>query len=182
MVHVEGTRSLTCREPVRKMSGVFIDMAVEAGVPIVPVRFVGGLPIEPLEERIEFPIGMGSQEYYLGRPILPQNLQGVPYKERIERVVGAINGLGPSADEEVPFEGDPEFATKVDAWVEQTGATPEHATLFRTLEELRVPGLEVERLLSGARAGQLRPEDSPEGRWLGELARRLFGDHGPSVV
>ena len=173
MVHVEGTRSLSCREPVRKMSGVFIDMAVEAGVPIVPVRFVGGLPGEPLDERIEFPIGMGSQEYHLGRPILSDELQGLPYKERIDLVVGAINGLGPRADEEVPFEGDPAFAAKVDAWVEQTGATPNHATLFRALEELRTPGLEVQRLLAGARDGQLREDDSPKGRWLAELARRL---------
>ena len=182
MVHVEGTRSLSCREPVRKMSGVFIDMAVEAGVPIVPVRFVGGLPIEPLEERIEFPIGMGSQEYYLGRPILPEDLQGVPYKERIDRVVAAINGLGPRASEEVPFEGDPVFAAKVDAWVEKTGATSDDATLFRALEELRERGSEVERLLAAAHGGQLRLDDSPKGRWLKELARRLFGEHGPSVA
>jgi hypothetical protein len=182
MVHVEGTRSLSCREPVCKMSGIFVDMAVEAGVPIVPVRFVGGLPVEPLEERIEFPIGMGSQEYYLGRPILPDELQGLPYKERIDRVVGAINGLGPRADEEVPFEGDPAFAAKVDAWMDETGATEAHATFFRALEELDAPGPEVGQLLEGARAGQLHLDDSPKGRWLKELARRLFGGDGPSVV
>jgi hypothetical protein len=125
---------------------------------------------------------MGSQEYYLGRPILPSELQGVPYKERIDRVVRAINGLGPGADEEVPFEGDPGFAAKVDAWVEQTGATSDDATVFRALEELRAPGLEVECLLAGAREGALRLDDSPKGRWLKELARRLFGDHGPSVA
>ena len=107
--------------------------------------------------------------------ILSDELQGLPYKERIDLVVGAINGLGPRADEEVPFEGDPAFAAKVDAWVEQTGATPNHATLFRALEELRTPGLEVERLLEGGRPrdGQLREDDSPKGRWLAELARRL---------
>jgi hypothetical protein len=143
---------------------------------------VGGLPVEPLEERAEFPIGMGSQEYYLGRPILPDELKGLPYKERIDQVVSAINGLGPRADEEIPFEGDRAFAAKVDSWIEQTGATQAHATFFRVLEELSAPGPEVERLLEGARAGELRLDDSPKGRWLKELARRLFGDHGPSVV
>ena len=29
MVHVEGTRSLHCRQPVQKMSGAFIDMALK---------------------------------------------------------------------------------------------------------------------------------------------------------
>ena len=44
LVHVEGTRSLDCRTPVRKMSGAFIDMALSIGAPIVPVRFIAGLP------------------------------------------------------------------------------------------------------------------------------------------
>jgi len=33
MVHVEGTRSLSCRTPVEKMSGAFIDMALAVGAP-----------------------------------------------------------------------------------------------------------------------------------------------------
>ncbi|HCF57434.1 MAG TPA: hypothetical protein DFS52_05505, partial [Myxococcales bacterium] len=55
MVHVEGTRALSCRPPVIKMSGAFLDMAIAVGAPVVPVRFVGGLPVEPLAKRIEFP-------------------------------------------------------------------------------------------------------------------------------
>jgi hypothetical protein len=42
MIHVEGTRALSCAQPVEKMSGVFIDMALELGVPIVPVRLPAG--------------------------------------------------------------------------------------------------------------------------------------------
>ncbi|MHC4390942.1 MAG: hypothetical protein ACYS22_06445, partial [Planctomycetota bacterium] len=61
MVHVEGTRALTARHAVEKMSGSFIDLALAVGAPVVPVRFVGGLPVEPLDERIEFPVGMGTQ-------------------------------------------------------------------------------------------------------------------------
>ena len=68
MVHVEGTRSLSCRTPVEKMSGAFIDMALQVGAPVVPVRFVGGLPADPLETRLEFPLGMGRQEIHLGTP------------------------------------------------------------------------------------------------------------------
>ena len=75
MVHVEGTRSLSCREPVIKMSSAFIDMAIATRAHIVPVRFVGGLPAEPLKERIEFPIGMGKQDIYLGCPIPPRKLR-----------------------------------------------------------------------------------------------------------
>jgi hypothetical protein len=42
MVHIEGTRALTCRAPLVKMSGIFLDLALETGTPVVPVRFVGG--------------------------------------------------------------------------------------------------------------------------------------------
>ncbi len=49
-------------------------MAIAARVPIVPVRFVGGLPIEPLATRSEFPIGMGRQDIYLGTPIHPETV------------------------------------------------------------------------------------------------------------
>jgi hypothetical protein len=62
VVHVEGTRSLTCRRPVASMSSVFLDMALTVGAPIVPVRFVGGLPVEPLEMRgSSFRSGSGAR-------------------------------------------------------------------------------------------------------------------------
>jgi 1-acyl-sn-glycerol-3-phosphate acyltransferase len=84
MIHVEGTRGLSCAQPVTKMSGVFVDLAITLNAPIVPVRFVHGLPREPLTERIEYPFGMGRQDYYVGAPIEPETLAKVPYKERTE--------------------------------------------------------------------------------------------------
>ena len=38
MVHVEGTRALSARAPVEKMSGAFIDMALHVGTPTAPHR------------------------------------------------------------------------------------------------------------------------------------------------
>ena len=77
MVHVEGTRSLSCRPPVEKMSGAFLDLAIAVGCPVVPVRFVGALPVAPLDKRIEFPIGMGQQDLWFGAPIEPDALKAV---------------------------------------------------------------------------------------------------------
>jgi len=78
MVHVEGTRAFTCRHAVGKMSSAFVDLALKLGAPIVPVRFVGGLPVQPLQKGLEFPVDFGRQDYWIGRPILlrnwPQNL------------------------------------------------------------------------------------------------------------
>ncbi len=51
MVHVEGVRARSCRTPVQRISGSLLDLSIDSGTPIVPVRFAGGLPVEPLTTR-----------------------------------------------------------------------------------------------------------------------------------
>ena len=175
MVHVEGTRSLTCRAPVAKMSGAFIDMAVGVGVPIVPVRFVGGLPVDSLSERIEFPIGMGQQDIWFGRPLSPDELRGAPYGERKQRVVDAINALGPSNDVEVPFAGDASFVDSVRAHVAATRCTEEHAVLFEVLSERAQRSAESDRLLQAVRDKTTILGDDALSRWLSVFAGWMTG-------
>jgi len=182
MVHVEGTRALTCRAPVQKMSGAFLDMAIATRAPVLPVRFAGGLPIEPLTAKLEYPIGMGGQVITIGTAIQPAELAALPYKERKERVIDAINGLGCAASEEVPLPSDPGFAAAAREWATRTGASPEHAALFETMRRLAAPGEELSLLLAGARAGRLVLRDDARGRWLAELAHRLYGPRGPGVT
>jgi PfaB family protein len=184
MVHVEGTRAFSCRTPVIKMSSVFLDMALAVRAPVIPIRFTGALPVEPLETRIEFPIGYGRQDIWIGRPILPEELETLPYKDRKPFVIAAMNALGPQADE--PSAPDPSFAEAVRGWQAHTGVDAEHAVLFETLAALPHPTDEVRTILEGARRGEVRFDDSPKGKWLAELARRLFGDaegqgRGPHV-
>jgi hypothetical protein len=175
MVHVEGTRSLSCRKPVERMSGAFLDLALSVGAPVVPVRFVGGLPAEPLATRLEFPLGMGRQDIHLGRPLLPEDLASQHYGARKERVVRAINGLGaPNAAEE-PLPGDPAFAARVRSRQEARGVSHEHATLHEVLADLPAPGAQIRRLLAAPDAAALDDDGSPEGLWLSELGRRLLG-------
>ena len=181
MVHVEGTRSLSCQEPVIKMSGAFIDMALKVGAPVVPVRFVGGLPTEAVESRIEFPIGMGQQDVYFGRPLLPEDLAKIPYGERKKRVVEGINRLGPPNAKERPLPGDAGFEARVERWQARTGAGAEHAALLEILKEGADPCAETRRLLRGVEEGALSLGGSAEDRWLAELAGRLYGEGGPKI-
>lgn len=174
MVHVEGTRALSCTTPVEKMSGAFLDMAIAVGAPVVPVRFVGGLPVAPLEQRIEFPLGMGRQDVYFGSPIEPSELAKLHYGDRKLRVIAAINALGPRNADERPLPGDPAFAAKVEAWQAARGVSHEHATLHEVLLECREPCEQTKTLLAAARASEL-PEHDDAQRWLAELARRLLG-------
>jgi 3-hydroxymyristoyl/3-hydroxydecanoyl-(acyl carrier protein) dehydratase/1-acyl-sn-glycerol-3-phosphate acyltransferase len=181
MVHVEGTRSVSCRKPVMKMSSAFVDMALTVNAPIVPIRFVGGLPVDDLETRLEFPLGMGQQDFWIGRPILPEQLQQLPLKERKQYVIDAMNALGPPHAEEEPLPGDPAFAAAVDAWIARTGASPEDAVLYAVLAEAASPSEPVRRLLAAATTGVLRVGRDPADAWLAVLAERLFGPRGPRI-
>jgi 1-acyl-sn-glycerol-3-phosphate acyltransferase len=175
MVHVEGTRAMTCRKPVEKMSGAFIDMAMQVNAPVVPIRFVGGLPADPMPRRIEFPLGMGTQDIHIGRPLLPEQLTQMHYGERKKTVISAINGLGPSNVDEAPFTPDPAFAAEVEAWMKRTGAAHEHATLGCILAASKAPGEAIRRLLAATDASSLSESGTPEDLWLAELAGRILG-------
>lgn len=135
MVHVEGTRALAAGQRVAKMSGVFVDLAMTLRAPIVPVRFVHGLPAQASDERLEYPHKMGQQDYFVGAPIEPETLEALPYKDRTELVMAAINGLGPAHETEEPVGQDAQFEAQVKAWSQRTGAAPHHAAIAVALEE-----------------------------------------------
>jgi 1-acyl-sn-glycerol-3-phosphate acyltransferase len=181
LVHVEGTRSLACGRPVEKMSSAFIDLALAVGAPIIPVRFVGGLPIEELAARIEFPVGFGRQDYWIGTPILPERLAAIPYKDRKVTVLAAMNALGPELTGERPSAPDPAFEQLVHAWAARTGAALEDAVMFCTLATLTDPGEPVRRLCEAALSGRWVASDDSHDAWLEVLARRFFGPRGPVI-
>jgi 3-hydroxymyristoyl/3-hydroxydecanoyl-(acyl carrier protein) dehydratase/1-acyl-sn-glycerol-3-phosphate acyltransferase len=181
LVHVEGTRALSCRTPVARLGASVIDMALAAGAPIVPVRFARALPIDGLTERLDFPFGYGRQDLYFGAPIEPADLARLPLKDRKDAVLAALNTLGPGASD-TPSEPDPAFAAQVDAWRARTGCSPEAAVFQATLAGASAPESEaVHRLLEGARSGLLILGESPADRWLGDFARSLFGATGPTI-
>ena len=173
MVHVEGTRSLDCKAQVSKMSGAFVDLALGVNAPVVPIRFVGGLPRTPLAKRLEFPLGMGRQDIYIGRPILPETLAPLHYGARKQLILDAINALGPDHGSEQPSQGDPDFAAKVVAWQQQYGVSEEHAVLGCVLAERAMPVAETRALLGATRPAEL--DSGPTGVWLAALGRRILG-------
>ena len=182
MVHVEGTRSFDCTSPVSIMSGKFVDLALEANVPIVPVRFSGGLPREPLAQRTEFPIGMGRQDIWFGTPLLPSELSGMPYGERKKVVLNAMNALGPSPEQEQPLPPDPQFAARVATWQQAVGCSEEHAGLWVCLQDIAEPTPQIARLLAAAESGTLQLDHSVEDQWLKTVAEWVFGTRGPRIV
>jgi hypothetical protein len=181
LVHVEGTRALSSRTPVTRLSASVIDMALSAGAPIVPVRFARGLPIDDVTDRLDFPVGYGKQDIHFGAPLLPEDLARLPLRDRKDAVFAALNTLGPG-DADAPSEPDPAFAAQVEAWRARTGCALADAVFYAALAGASVPESEgVHRLLEGARRGSLVVGESPAERWLGDFAQSLFGAEDPTL-
>jgi acyl transferase domain-containing protein/3-hydroxymyristoyl/3-hydroxydecanoyl-(acyl carrier protein) dehydratase/1-acyl-sn-glycerol-3-phosphate acyltransferase len=181
LVHVEGTRALSSRTPVTRLSASVIDMALAAGAPIVPVRFARGLPIDDVTDRLDFPVGYGKQDIHFGAPLLPEDLARLPLRDRKDAVFAALNTLGPG-DADAPSEPDPAFAAQVEAWRARTGCSLEDAVFYAALAGASAPESEgVRRLLEGALRGPLVVGESPADRWLGDFAESLFGAADPTL-
>jgi hypothetical protein len=122
LIHVEGTRQTSCRQSVKKISAALIDLALNANVPIVPVRFTRGLPVEPLlSGKLEFPAGYGGQNYYIGEPIPPSELRSLSLLDQKQRILTAIQSLGPARGEETPAPPDLALIRAVKLRMQETG-------------------------------------------------------------
>jgi len=100
-VHSEGTRSEFVRK-TGKVSGVLIELAMACNLPIIPVRFFGGLPLVGTV-KLEFPYRYGQQDIYLGKAIEPEELRQMPYGERTGFVLDAMNCVGSAVELERPL-------------------------------------------------------------------------------
>ncbi len=155
LVHVEGTRAMEAGQPVTKLSSVFLDMAIAKNVPMVPVRFVGGLPLTPTTERLDFPFGNGKQDYFIGGPIFPEDLTKMPYGQRPKFVMDQINSLGPLNDEDGPLEPNKKFEEKTKFFIESFGLPKMQAMLFSILTIIDDPCEETAILSKAVQSGKL---------------------------
>lgn len=130
LIHNEGARNLTCRVPVRTISAALLELALAADVPIVPIRFTGGLPVEPAPEKLDFPIGFGNQDYWIGKPIFPDELHGLTLIERKSLVLRAINSQCVLNQLETPHPPDAAFASLIARRMETAGIGSVEAALL----------------------------------------------------
>jgi 3-hydroxymyristoyl/3-hydroxydecanoyl-(acyl carrier protein) dehydratase/1-acyl-sn-glycerol-3-phosphate acyltransferase len=116
LVHSDGTRARCAGAPVGSVSAVLIDLALAHDLPIVPVRFNGGLPTAQAADRLEFPLDLGRQDYFIGQAIAPDALRALAYADRAPFVLREINALGRIGEADEPIAGDPDFAKAVRRW------------------------------------------------------------------
>ncbi len=183
LVHAAGSRMLSCRDPMRIMSTAFIDLAISRGYPVVPLKFRGGLPVESLENFLDFPVGYGGQDYMIGRSIAPDVLAAIPAADRRQWMLDRINNLGGSVATEQEHAPDPAFKADMRRYLTRYGILePASATILAALQ--RKPDLspEMAAMLRGIDSGRLVCPATPEGQWLANLARWLTEDRMPVTV
>jgi hypothetical protein len=205
LVHVEGTRRRSARRGrVQAMNPIWTDLAATKGWAIVPVRFIGGLPVEDPGFKQDLPVGFGRQIIRLGPALTPDILARAGGVARMGLVRAAINELSDNRTE-APSAPDAEFGAAVAAWVARHGGeAPLAAILQAFLRRVRALRPEVTIL---ADHGACRPTDAidafaaachlaertampvtleladdAEGRWMRDLGRLLVGPRGPEIV
>lgn len=182
-VHAAGTRSQSCLDTTNKVSSVFLDLALELGIPIVPVYFTGGLPLEPISGKAEVPIGHAAQDYWIGEPLEAHFLQSLPLKERVDTVLRAINSLGGNSADERPNPPDELFARKVAKFEATNQVNDVFAAMWQVLEERAVASEETNLLRKAVASGEYVSDGTPRGDWLGLIAPYLLGSAiGTSAV
>jgi 1-acyl-sn-glycerol-3-phosphate acyltransferase len=187
LVHVEGTRRRSARRSVvKRMSPLWIDLAVRNGWPIVPVRFIGALPVEDPGHPQEVPVGCCKQIVRIGRPILPETLASAYELVRLNRVRAAINELS-DWHSEMPEPPDDLFCKRVGRWVALTGIQEATAAAWWAVvesDETKLAG-PVKTLVQVSRGAvenwggvMMELDDGPEDTWLKKAAKVVFGGGG----
>ncbi|MCP4674116.1 MAG: beta-ketoacyl synthase [Deltaproteobacteria bacterium] len=135
LIHVEGARAIDAGHRIEKISSVLLDFTIDASLPIIPVRFVGGLPAENSRGRVDFTYGYGPQDYYLGRAIMPRMLASLNLKQRSRLVLDRINSLGEVVEQRGLIADDIDFAGKVKARMKNRNVSESSAVFIETLLE-----------------------------------------------
>jgi hypothetical protein len=146
-VTAEGRRALTAGHEVSQLSSVFIDFAIKENIPVVPVRFTGGLPGEANNKLFDFPFEFGQQDYYIGQAVFPSQLKDLAYGDRPRYILERINNLGPESDRESPISPDPGFNDRVAKSMEEKGLSVFSAMIIEALRQLEEPCDETRELL-----------------------------------
>ena len=170
-LHPQGTRSQHAAESLRTVSSTILDYAVRLQLPIVPVRFTGGLPLQPIEGKAEFPVGYGAQDYWIGASIEAAEIAALPYAERAPRVVAAIEALGPAPAEEQLAPADATFAADVAAWRAERGVGEVEAVFAQVLARLPSPSPQTRAVVDALWKGHRLPERLARDPWRGLVDR-----------
>lgn len=171
LVFVEGERMTSAKDRVGKVSAILLDFAIRHGLPIAPVAVACGLPQEPVEEKLDFPVNWGRQDYLIGSLIEPDELARHKLPESRRLVIDAINALLDKADQQ-PTAGEPDFVAGIAERACSLRSGPFHAVraaLTETFLTMERPGERALRAFEALRSGNASHVDP----WTGAFTHWL---------
>lgn len=160
LVHASGTRAHRGGQPLRTVSSAFLDLALDVGADVVPVRFAGGLPADELPTKQDLPVGVGptrlpngvgAQSAWIGAPLAASELAALPLPARKAAVVDAVGRLGPLRELERPVAGDVDLTAEGRAWAARA-EVPEVLGVLAALWARTAEGVDAEVLAAAAGA------------------------------
>jgi len=159
----EGRRAFRAGHKITQLSSLFIDFLIEHQIPVVPIRFTGGLPVKGPDIYYDFPYGYGQQDIYLGRIIRPETLADLAYGQRPEFILDRINSLGPELEKETPLGPDKNFETRVNTLSKALGIPKMAAAAAACLDYIESPSRETKIFMDSLKTNGLTlPEPGTE--------------------
>ncbi|MEI6715294.1 MAG: beta-ketoacyl synthase N-terminal-like domain-containing protein [Verrucomicrobiota bacterium] len=167
-IHIEGEQALSCRHRVERMSSVFIDIAIENGMAILPVRFSGGLPVTPLNIITNFPYRYGQQDIVLGAPLSAGYLKSVPRNVAVQSILSSINSAYPGETAEQPLIANDESGERIAKLQTNYGIPEPQAAIIAALQDLEDPCPATRELLANGGTQPLKLVGVNEGEraWI----------------
>lgn len=172
LVHVEGWRELHEGQRIHMMSRDLMEITLRLGRRIVPVRFAGGLPAEPVGYKFHLPYRMGRLSITMGAPIERGALAALPPLAQRPRILGAINAMAPP---ERVYAGRPN-SSLVRRCLRRhvaTGSSALKCFLLESLEAMPDPSAETEALRAFIRSGVLPRQGVSDPEWFARKAMWL---------
>ncbi|NRA44997.1 MAG: hypothetical protein HRU09_08595 [Oligoflexales bacterium] len=147
---------------------------------LVPVGFLGALPLKPLDKKLGFPYAMSQQKIVVGKPIASHDLIAWSPQDKEDLLTETFGSLNPSGDRDELLAVDEQFGRLVHSWMLSSRVKVEQAVLFCTLREMLEKGMKVssqtQRLVEAQHNGVLQPLDDPKiHAWLERVTRWFLG-------
>jgi hypothetical protein len=126
------------------------------------------LLLSKLKDRLEYPVGYGKQDYYIGKPLYPAQLKDLPLAQRKQFILDSMNTIGADLSEEKPNPANPTLAQTVDKLSKQYQIDPAKAAVAQALKKDQRGRLLWNKIVTK------QYEQSAEDQWLVRFAQWLF--------
>jgi hypothetical protein len=177
LVHVGAWREYHEGQPVQTMSRDLMEVTLQLGRNVVPIRISGGLPAHSLGYKFHLPHRMGRLTINMAPPIEPEELAMLEPLSQRRRILSAINSIS------APL-GQPNFALAKQCLRRhmQTGSSALKCFLLEALETMIDPSHETELLKDFIRYGVLPSKGVADPDWFARQAMWITDGRGLKTV